>query len=168
MQICRMCFRMILSFRKTTQVRTYRLYSIYIYYILYIYMYIYIYICLPPIPTCFKHLQIVLSLPHPNVPQCPQCACIAYHCPLPDPAEVIEAGGVDSQQKTLKAMMFPTMDEADALPSSYITKVLTALGKWSAKLQSLTDFFGGLDPTANTKVLLIFIQFAWVTANVYK
>ena len=100
--------------------------------------------------------------------QCPQCACIAYHCPLPDPAEVIEAGGVDSQQKTLKAMMFPTMDEADALPSSYITKVLTALGKWSAKLQSLTDFFGGLDPTANTKVLLIFIQFAWVTANVYK
>ena len=131
-------------------------------------MYIYIYICLPPIPTCFKHLQIVLSLPHPNVPQCPQCACIAYHCPLPDPAEVIEAGGVDSQQKTLKAMMFPTMDEADALPSSYITKVLTALGKWSAKLQSLTDFFGGLDPTANTKVLLIFIQFAWVTANVYK
>ena len=78
---------------------------------------------------------------------------------LPDPDEIKDAGGVDCQQKTLKAMMVPAMDDADALPSSFITRVLTALGKWSAKLQTVIEFFESVEPTMNTKSFLNFIGY---------
>lgn len=49
------------------------------------------------------------------------------------------------------------MDDADALPSSYISKVLTSLSKWCCKLQSITDFFdaeGEAGGNANGKKIL--------------
>ena len=75
--------------------------------------------------------------------------------PLSDPAEVTESGGVDCQQQTLKAMKFPAMDDADALPSSYITRVLTALSQWSCKIQVVVDFFQSVEQTPNLKAILI-------------
>ena len=60
---------------------------------------------------------------------------------LPDPELVEEAEGVDNQKTVLKSLSFPVMDDPDALPSSFIPKVLQAMAKWSCKMQSLAEFF---------------------------
>ena len=75
--------------------------------------------------------------------------------PLSDPAEVAESGGLDCQQKTLKAMKFPAMDDPDGLPSSYIARVLTSLSQWSCKIQVVVDFFQSVEETLNLKANLI-------------
>lgn len=64
---------------------------------------------------------------------------------LTDPAEIAEATSADCQKNNLKALMFPTMDEPDALPSTYISRVMTALSKWSCKLHNLLDAFSEID-----------------------
>lgn len=61
----------------------------------------------------------------------------------------------------MKAMAFPAMDDPDALPSSFVTKVLAALGKWESKLANVHDFFASLDPSEqnqNMKMCLNFIK----------
>ena len=60
---------------------------------------------------------------------------------LLDPELVEEADGVDDQKKVLKSLCFPVMDDPDALPSSFIPKVLQAMAKWSCKMDSLAEFF---------------------------
>lgn len=71
-----------------------------------------------------------------------------------DPTEIAEAASVDCQKNNLKALMFPTMDDADALPSTYITRVMTALSKWSCKLHNLLDAFSEMDSSqANLKAI---------------
>ena len=42
-----------------------------------------------------------------------------------------------TEAQALKQITFPEMDD-DALPSSYITKVLTCLGKWQVKMGDLS------------------------------
>lgn len=44
----------------------------------------------------------------------------------------------DAACKMLKKITFPDMDD-DALPSTYCIKVLTCLGKWSAKMYDLAE-----------------------------
>ncbi|CAK9082788.1 unnamed protein product [Durusdinium trenchii] len=56
-----------------------------------------------------------------------------------DPTILIEADGTDNQHKTLKLLNFPVMDDADALASSYIPRVLTCLSKWGVKIQSMME-----------------------------
>ena len=81
--------------------------------------------------------------------------CLLAMLALPDPAEIAEATSADCQKNNLKALMFPTMDEPDALPSTYISRVMTALSKWSCKLHSLLDAFSEMDANqANLKAIL--------------
>lgn len=63
----------------------------------------------------------------------------------------------------LKKMTWPLMDE-DGLPSSYVTKVLTCLGKWRVKMQQLIEGFEA-DPDApeNSKQNLSY--FCWHVLN---
>ena len=60
---------------------------------------------------------------------------------LLDPELVEEADGADNQKTVLKSLSFPVMDDPDALPSSFIPKVLQAMAKWSCKMHSLAEFF---------------------------
>ena len=60
--------------------------------------------------------------------------------PWLDPAICIDADGAEGSKSVLKKMTWPLMDE-DGLPSSYITKVLTCLGKWRVKMQQLIEGF---------------------------
>lgn len=39
----------------------------------------------------------------------------------------------------MKAISWPLMDDPDALPSSYVAKVLGCLSKWRVKMQELND-----------------------------
>ena len=57
---------------------------------------------------------------------------------MPDPSIIVEADGNETGKKQLKTMTWPLMDD-DALPSSYITKVLTCLSKWSVKMDTLNE-----------------------------
>lgn len=66
----------------------------------------------------------------------------SFHCP--DPAILIEADGADHGKRSCKAMTWPLMDD-DALPSSYITKVLTCLSKWRVKMTSLMETFDAME-----------------------
>lgn len=60
----------------------------------------------------------------------------------PDPTVVIEADGEKDKNKLLRTITWPEMD-SDALPSSYITRVLTCTAKWNAKLLGLCDTIAG-------------------------
>ncbi len=72
----------------------------------------------------------------------------------PDATVVIEADGSESGKKMLKTMTWPLMDD-DAVPSSYITKVLTCLSKWSVKMQNLKEVIAGIeDPAPSLKQFL--------------
>ena len=51
---------------------------------------------------------------------------------------MVEADGDDNNKKVLKVLNFPVMDD-DALPSSYIQRVLQAAAKWRVKLQQILD-----------------------------
>ena len=85
--------------------------------------------------------------------------CLLAMLALPDPAEIVEATSVDCQKNNLKALMFPTMDEPDALPSTYISRVMTALSKWSCKLHALLDAFSEMDSNQlNLKAILNLIS----------
>lgn len=78
---------------------------------------------------------------------------------LPDPGQVVDADATNSQKTTLKAISFPLMDEPDALPSSYITKVLQAVAKWSCKMAALVESFQAVDePNGNLKTILFFVK----------
>ena len=78
---------------------------------------------------------------------------------LLDPEQVGDADAEESQKKTLKALAFPLMDEPDALPSSYITRVLQAVAKWSCKMVALSDDIAAIgEPNANMKAILFSIH----------
>ena len=64
---------------------------------------------------------------------------------LLDPTVVIDADGAENQKSYLKTLNFPVMDDADALASSYIPKVLTCLSKWSVKLHNLVETFDNVE-----------------------
>lgn len=67
----------------------------------------------------------------------------------------MEADGTDNQQKTLKAMSWPLMDDPDALASSYISKILTCLSKWSVKMQTMVETLNGIEhENGNLELLL--------------
>ena len=71
----------------------------------------------------------------------------------------MEADATETQKKTIKAISFPLMDEPDALPSSYITKVLQATSKWTCKMDALVESFQAVhDPNANLKTILFFVK----------
>lgn len=53
-------------------------------------------------------------------------------------------------------MKFPEMDDPDALPSSYVTRVLAALGKWACKLQTVIEFLESIEATDSSKTILNF------------
>ena len=76
-------------------------------------------------------------------------------------AEVLlDADSKENQKSQMKAIAFPLMDDPDALPSSYITKVLTCVSKWSCKLQKLTEGAGpDVTPNASMDAFLSSIQF---------
>lgn len=57
---------------------------------------------------------------------------------------IIDADGENDKTKLLKTITWPEMD-ADGLPSSYITRVLTCLAKWSAKLAGLHETITSFD-----------------------
>ncbi|CAK9111666.1 unnamed protein product [Durusdinium trenchii] len=72
-----------------------------------------------------------------------------------DPTILIEADGTDNQHKTLKLLNFPVMDDADALASSYIPRVLTCLSKWGVKIQSMMEVLESVeDLSDNLRQLL--------------
>ena len=80
-----------------------------------------------------------------------------YSYPLLDPEEVVEAVGSDNQKTQLKSMSFPLMDDPDALPSTYINKVLQSLSKWSCKLVSLCDAIAAVDPPQSSLDVFLFL-----------
>lgn len=65
--------------------------------------------------------------------------------PLLDPTILVEADGNEDAKKSLKALSWPLMDDPDALPSTYIPKVLTCLSKWSVKMQELDELVVSLE-----------------------
>ena len=83
--------------------------------------------------------------------------------PWLDPTICIDADGAEGTKTVLKKMTWPLMDE-DGLPSSYVTKVLTCLGKWQVKMQQLIEGFEA-DPDApeNSKQNLSY--FCWHVVN---
>ncbi len=64
---------------------------------------------------------------------------------LLDPTILIEADGSEDAKKSLKSLAWPLMDDPDALPSTYIPKVLTCLSKWSVKMQDLDELVVSLE-----------------------
>lgn len=59
-------------------------------------------------------------------------------CPLlDDHRRTAEHQSMESETKALKQISFPEMD-SDGLPSSFVTKVLACLSKWSIKMNDLT------------------------------
>lgn len=61
-----------------------------------------------------------------------------------DPVILVEADGNVDTQKALKALSFPVMDD-DALPSSYIQKILGALAKWRVKMNGIIETLDSLE-----------------------
>ena len=61
----------------------------------------------------------------------------------------MEADGEANQKTVLKQLSWPAMDEADALPSSYIPKVLSCLSKWSVRMQSMLEVFNAQEQSDN-------------------
>ncbi|CAE7794031.1 unnamed protein product [Symbiodinium necroappetens] len=58
--------------------------------------------------------------------------------PKGDEPRVAGADRTEDVRKSLKAISFPEMD-ADGLPSAYIVKVVTCLGKWNTKAGSIQE-----------------------------
>ena len=89
-------------------------------------------------------------------------AVIATQCRknrLPELELVAEVDGAEVQKSQMKSIMFPLMDDPDALPSTYIQRVLIALAKWSCKMQALVDAIASVDtPTKSIDTLLSSIQ----------
>ena len=52
-----------------------------------------------------------------------------------------KANSLMTESQALKQISFPEMD-SDGLPSAYISKVLTCLGKWQMKMMDLNMDFG--------------------------
>ena len=78
---------------------------------------------------------------------CEICACSPQAqdwTPPADPVILVEADGNVDTQKALKALSFPVMDD-DALPSSYIQKVLGALAKWRVKMNGIIETLDSLE-----------------------
>ena len=59
--------------------------------------------------------------------------------------EKTEADRELAWSKTLKTVSWPEMDD-DALPSSYVQKVLNCLGKWQLKMGQLQNTMGDFEP----------------------
>lgn len=59
-------------------------------------------------------------------------------------AEKLQADKEAAWAKTLKAVSWPEMDD-DALPSSYVQKVLNCLGKWQLKMSQLQNTMGDFE-----------------------
>lgn len=94
-------------------------------------------------------LVIYVTLSHSSPKYIQECQVLdsqQYNAALhvPDYSIIVEADGNESGKKQLKTMTWPVMDD-DALPSSYITKVLTCLSKWSVKMDSLLEVLLSLD-----------------------
>ena len=95
----------------------------------------------------------------------PHQALLRFCC-AGDAAATEKAEEAAAEGKALKAINFPEMD-ADALPSSFVGKVLACCGKWQIKMQKLVQ---QLDPDdATTKGLLgahaMFSGSIWSTAS---
>ena len=60
-------------------------------------------------------------------------------------AEKLQADKEAAWAKTLKSVSWPEMDD-DALPSSYVQKVLNCLGKWQLKMGQLQNTMGDFEP----------------------
>lgn len=75
---------------------------------------------------------------------------------LPDPADVVEADGDEAGRKVLKQITWPLMDE-DALPSSYIPRVLTCLSKWRVKLSNLMEVLSVADGNSKNATKMLFV-----------
>lgn len=86
---------------------------------------------------------------------------------LPDPVAVVDADGEEAGRKVLKAITWPLMDE-DALPSTYITRVLTCLSKWRVKLSTLMEVLSVADGNSKnaTKMLFVYVRKLHNTCNV--
>lgn len=67
----------------------------------------------------------------------------------PDPSIIVEADGEEEARKNLKIMKFPVMD-ADGLPSSYSTRVLTCLAQWRVKVHALETVLLELDTSPDS------------------
>lgn len=78
-----------------------------------------------------------------------------FKSPISNPASSPGAGGVSKAEKlqadkeaawakTLKTVSWPEMDD-DALPSSYVQKVLNCLGKWQLKMSQLQNTMGDFE-----------------------
>ena len=65
-----------------------------------------------------------------------------------------EADREHAWAKQLKAITWPDMDD-DALASSYVTKVLTCLGKWQVRMSDLMDVMGNYDDEVMNKFLVL-------------
>ena len=67
---------------------------------------------------------------------------------------LVEADGNVDTQKALKALSFPVMDD-DALPSSYIQKILGALAKWRVKMNGIIETLDSLEEKPDNVQLLL-------------
>eukprot|EP00435_Cladocopium_sp_Y103_P060350 s51_g22.t1 len=56
-----------------------------------------------------------------------------------DPTEIAEAASVDCQKNNLKALMFPTMDDADALPSTISKRAIELDNGLSGLMEKITE-----------------------------
>lgn len=66
-----------------------------------------------------------------------------------DPAILVEADGEADTKKALKQICFPLMDD-DGLPSSYIQKILGAIGKWKLKMHGIITSLSLLEDPPET------------------
>lgn len=64
-------------------------------------------------------------------------------------------------KKTLRSLSFPLMDD-DALPSSYIQKVLSAIGKWRVKMHGMCETLESVEDAPQSVTL-----FLSCTVNLY-
>ena len=67
---------------------------------------------------------------------------------------MIEADGDNDAKKVIKALSFPAMDD-DALASSYIQRVLSAVAKWRVKMHSVSSSMEELDEPPETLSLFL-------------
>lgn len=68
---------------------------------------------------------------------------------LLEPSTIVDADGKNDAEKIAKSITWPAMDD-DALPSSYIMRVLTCVSKWSVKMVGLTDMIASLEKTSDS------------------
>ena len=61
-----------------------------------------------------------------------------------DPTIIVDADGEQDTKKALKALSFPLMDD-DALPSSFVQRILGAIGKWRVKMHGIMETLQAMD-----------------------